>query len=304
MIVRPRSHWLRMLFIWRGSVIARILPQLGVTVALAIVVVCNESFLRRHGLILTAVPFTLLGITLAIFLGFRNTVSYDRYWEARKLWGALLNDSRSLARQVLTLAAVDTDARRRFVHAQIALAHALRHELRGSDTGDELRALLPPQWQARCIGARYPSTMILLMLAEAQRPWRDADAVPPLLAAELDRSLVRLTDAVGGCERIASTPLPFAYSVLLHRTIYLYSFLLPFGLVETIGALTPLIVAFISYTFFALEALAEEIAEPFGTEPHDLALSAMSRNIEISLREMLGESPLPDAPRPQHYLLQ
>lgn len=304
MIVRPRSHWLRMLFVWRGSVLTRILPQLGLTTSLAIVVVCFQPFLHDHGLILTAVPFTLLGITLAIFLGFRNTVSHDRYWEARRLWGALLNDNRSLARQALTLTQTDAVARSRFVHAQIALVHALRHELRGSDAGDELRALLPAEWQSRCIGARHPSTLVLLLLAQTLQQWREADAMPPVIAVEIDRSLTRLTDAVGGCERIANTPLPFAYSVLLHRTIYLYSFLLPFGLVELIGALTPLIVAFISYTFFALEALAEEIAEPFGLEPHDLALNAMARDIEISLREMLGETPLPEPLQPQDYLLQ
>lgn len=304
MIVRPRSHWLRMLFIWRGSVISRILPQLGVVTALASLVSYFHVPLVAHGLVLTTVPFTLLGITLAIFLGFRNTVSYDRYWEARKLWGGLLNDSRSLTRQVLTLSGAPREAQQRFVHALIGCIDSLVRELRGDETREALRTLLPAPWQPRCIDARNPSTMILLSLAEELQRWRDAGALTPILAAELERSLVRLTDAVGGCERIAGTPMPFAYSVLLHRTIYLYSFLLPFGLIDTIGYLTPLIVAFISYTFFALEALAEEIAEPFGTEPHDLALSAMARNIEISLREMLGEQPLPEPLRPQRYLLQ
>jgi putative membrane protein len=101
---------------------------------------------------------------------------------------------------------------------------------------------------------------------------------------------------LGGCERIASTPIPFAYSVIIHRTIYLYSFLLPFGLIDTVRLMTPVMVAFISYTFFALEALAEEIQEPFGLEPNDLPLDAMSVMIEVTLREMIGETDLPEIP--------
>jgi putative membrane protein len=111
------------------------------------------------------------------------------------------------------------------------------------------------------------------------------------------------TEALGGCERIASTPIPFTYAVITHRTIYLYCVLLPFGLVDAIGPMTPVIVAFIAYTFFALEALAAEIEEPFGTEANDLPLDAMSRMIEATLREMMGEM-LPDPePVPKDFNL-
>jgi len=107
---------------------------------------------------------------------------------------------------------------------------------------------------------------------------------------------------LGGCERIANTPLPFTYSVILHRSAYLYCTLLPFGLVDSIGAMTPLIVAFVSYTFFALEALSDEIEEPFGTMGNDLALDALVAGINASLREMLGETP-PPAPVPDENFI-
>ena len=103
-----------------------------------------------------------------------------------------------------------------------------------------------------------------------------------------DAQLNELSAVVGGCERIASTPIPFAYGVLLHRTVYAYCFLLPFGLVDSIGMATPLISVFVSYTLIALEAIASDIAEPFGTQPNCLALDAMSRNIERSLLELCG----------------
>jgi putative membrane protein len=115
----------------------------------------------------------------------------------------------------------------------------------------------------------------------------------------MQRALDGLSLALGSCERIANTPLPFTYSVILHRSVYLYCALLPFGLVDSIGLVTPLVVTFVSYTFFALEALSDEIENPFGMEANDLALDTMVAGINSSLREMMGEVapavPLPDA---------
>jgi putative membrane protein len=107
--------------------------------------------------------------------------------------------------------------------------------------------------------------------------------------AAFDHNLNQLSNIVGGCERIASTPIPFPYSVLLHRTVYIYCCLLPFGLVDSIGWMTPLIVAFIGYTFIALDAIVNEIEEPFGEAPNDLALNTICQTIETSLLEMLGQ---------------
>ena len=112
----------------------------------------------------------------------------------------------------------------------------------------------------------------------------------------MEQPLGRLTEALGGCERIASTPIPFTYSVIIHRTIYSYCLLLPFGLVDAIGPMTPVIVAFIAYTFFALEALGSEIEEPFGTAANDLALDQLCWTIETAVLESLGRSG--DAPPP------
>ncbi|WP_028007179.1 bestrophin family protein [Solimonas flava] len=303
MIVRPRSHWLRMLFVWRGSVIPHILPQLALIAAVAAVVTLADGAVFGHKLALTAVPFTLLGITLAIFLGFRNTVSYERYWEARKLWGGLLNDSRSLARQVLTVADAAPERQREIVYALIAFVHALRHQLRGSRADADLARLLPADAAAALGGARFVPALLLLRLGESLRALRREGALEPVLLPALEQTLSRLSDVLGGCERIAGTPIPFAYSLLLHRTIYLYSFLLPFALVDAIGAVTPLIVVFIAYTFFGLEALAEEIQDPFGVEQNDLPLAAMSDSIEATLREMLGEGALPPPRAARDYVL-
>ncbi|SCK23107.1 putative membrane protein [Variovorax sp. HW608] len=294
MIVRPRPNWFRMLFVWRGSVLPVILPQLLATTAFAILVTLLHGRVFAWKIPLNFVPFSLIGLTLAIFLGFRNSTSYARYWEARTLWGLLLNETRALLRQALTLVDPPSDAST-LAARLIAFVHALRHQLRMTDPSADLERLLPAQDCARLQTALYKPAMLLLMAGEWLRDRRQAGQLSPALVQAMEIPLGRLTEALGGCERIAGTPIPFTYSVIIHRTIYLYCVLLPFGLVDAIGPTTPVIVAFIAYTFFALEALGAEIEEPFGTEPNDLALDAMSAMIESTLREMMGEAQPPQS---------
>ncbi len=300
MIVRPRPNWLRMLFVRRGSILTKILPQLGAITALSILVVIFHGELLHWKVTLTTVPFSLVGVALAIFLGFRNSASYDRYWEARKLWGKLLTDSRNAARQYMTFVSADP---RPFVQGLAAYVHSVRHQLRNTDNTADAKRLLPEDMMPRLQDRRTPPLQIMMWLSERLRQHRQTGEISPILAAELDRSLTGLNDAFGGCERIAYTPLPFTYSVILHRTVYLYCFMLPFGLLDAIGIMTPLMVAFVAYTFFAVEALSDEIEEPFGLLPNDLALDAMAVNIESALLEMLGDRDLPEPVQPVNYLL-
>ena len=283
-----------MLFVWRGSVLSDIAPQLLWTTAFAVLVTVLHGRLFQWKVPLNFVPFSLIGLTLAIFLGFRNSTSYSRYWEARTLWGTLLNETRTLVRQALTLTDAPSEATTPAMRL-IAFVHALRHQLRGTDPSADLARLLPEEDRARLRTTRFKPAVLLLMVGEWLRDQRQQGQLDPTLAQAMEHPLGRLTEALGGCERIAGTPIPFTYSVIIHRTIYLYCVLLPFGLVDAIGPMTPVVVAFIAYTFFALEALGAEIEEPFGTQPNDLALDAMSRTIESTLREMLGE-PQPVVP--------
>jgi putative membrane protein len=114
----------------------------------------------------------------------------------------------------------------------------------------------------------------------------------------IDRQLSRLSYVLGGCERIKSTPIPYPYILMLHRVVHVYCFLLPFCLVDTIGWFTPFAVCVLAYTFFGLDALGDQIADPFDTLPNDLPLEAMCRNIEIAVLELLDEpAPAPLEPR-------
>ena len=308
MIVRERPSGWRLFFVVRGSVVPKIAPQIVATVALSAIVAWFHGVFFARDLTFTATPFTILGLALSIFLGFRNSAAYDRFWEGRKLWGELIIASRTLARQVRTLVggadSPQVEAlRRRMVHTCIAFAHALRHHLRGTDPTPEITPLLDPDRLARILASgNRPQALVQSLGDDLRRCMLDGLVAPPVVPA-LDATLHSLDIILAGCERIRSTPIPFSYTLLLHRTAYLYCFLLPFGLVDTVGAATPLVVGLVSYTFFGLDALGDEIEEPFGTMPNDLPLAAICRTIEINLREALGERPLPAPLEPVDYVL-
>jgi putative membrane protein len=119
----------------------------------------------------------------------------------------------------------------------------------------------------------------------------------------LDRNLIELSSILGGCERIASTPVPFGYAVMIHRVVYFYCAMLPFGLVDGIAWMTPVVTLVMAYSFIALDLLAAELEMPFGRDENDLALDAISLNIELSIRELSGE-PMEKKPlQPVDYVL-
>lgn len=294
MIIRKNDNWFRMLFIWKGSVLPKILPRLFLLLLLSVAIVYFKGTFFEYKIPLNPAPFTLFGIALALFLGFRNSASYDRFWEARKIWGALLNDTRSLARQAITLSGYEKDGKEihAFIHYLISFTYALKHQLRFTDAGSDLQKRLHPAMAEKINAAVYKPIMLMKVMGEWVQQARSVGKIDTILQAAFDTNLSNLSTIVGGCERIASTPIPYTYRVLLHRTVYIYCLLLPFGFVDSLGWFTPLIVVFIAYTFVALEAIADEIEDPFGLEDNDLALNAMCLMIETTLLEM-AELPLP-----------
>ncbi|MDN5289038.1 MAG: hypothetical protein JWR38_5312 [Mucilaginibacter sp.] len=297
MIVRKNENWFRMLFIWDGSVLPKILPRLILLFILSVSIVFLKGTVFHFKIPLNPAPFTLFGIALALFLGFRNNASYDRFWEARKLWGALLNDTRSLARQAIVLSGYPPDSKETtlFINYLISFVYALKHQLRQTDALEDLRKRLPEALVTKISGAIFKPVMLMKEMGLWIKESRDENRMDSIIQVAFDDNLGKLSDIIGGCERVASTPIPYTYRVLLHRTVYVYCFLLPFGFVDSLGWFTPLIVTFIAYTFVALEAIADEIEEPFGLESNDLALNAMTFMIETTLLEISGQ-PVPESP--------
>jgi putative membrane protein len=312
MIIRDRPSGLKLFLLLRGSVLPRILPTLLLNIAVATFVTWSHGALWDLKITLTTIPFTLIGLPLAIFLGFRNNTAYARFWEGRKLWGELLHRSRSLARQCTSLidypapaaaASGLDDARVRMVYRAIAYAQALRDLLRRQQSAAEMQALLlADEFAAMEQSSSKPDFLMLQMGMDLRQCMKDG-RIEPCLAVSIDATLTAMTAAGASCERIKNTPIPFSYTLLLHRTAYLYCFLLPFGLVDSIGFMTPFVVAIVAYTFFGLDALGDEIAEPFGREPNDLPLDALCRTIEIDLREALRDQYVPAPLKPANYFL-
>lgn len=302
-LILNRRTWLQQVFFLRRVSSSSLWKRVAVSGLLATIVTVVEQVWGAFALHnLTPLPFTLVGLALSIFLGFRNNTSYDRFWEGRKLWGQVVNTSRSFARQVFTLIAPSSpdaawlarrdDLRRELLYAMIAYVHALRRHLREDDLLPELAPWQPERLE-RVTSSRNRPIALLHELGVRLRELYDEGLIHAQHLPVLEASLTTLTDVQGACERIRATPIPASYTVLMHRIVMLYCLGLPFGIVSTVGLFTPVVALIVAYAFYGLDAVGHEIEDPFGFDPNDLPLDAISRMIEVDLRQRLGETDLP-----------
>ena len=303
MIVRPQQHWMRLIFVWHGSVLSKIFSRLLLNFLLSIAVIIMLPWYTMLGIKFTLAPFSILGVAIALFLGFRNNACYSRYVEARHLWGQLMIASRSLLREVKTTLPDDAELGQ-FVRLQIAFAHCLRMTLRRNPQAKPLAKYLSEKDLQTVFAAQSPANRILLLMGEWLAVRRRNGQLSDILFHSLNNRLNDMSAVLAGCERIANTPVPFAYTLILHRTVYLFCIMLPFALVVDLHYMTPFISVLISYTFISLDTLAEELEDPFGTENNDLPLDAICNAIEIDLLQMNDETNVPAKHMPdKHYQL-
>lgn len=309
MIIKEKVAWLRLLFYFRGTSFEKTWPRILAVTVVSVIVTYVELYYNIQNYTLTTTPFTLIGIALGIFLGFRNSAAYDRFWEGRKLWGALVNTARTLARQAYSLidARQDDKAlmgfREKFVRRVIAFVHALRCHLRHEDPAVDIEKFLSQQDFTAVIASTHRPLAILQQLGRDLAYARNQGWLHELNAPFIDAQLAELSNILGACERINNTPIPFTYSILIHRIVAAYCFFLPFGLVEVSGILTPAVVLFISYAFLELDAIGDEIENPFGKDPNDLPLSTISRTIESNLLELIDSPECPEPLKPVNNIL-
>jgi len=229
------------------------------------------------------VPFTVFGVALSLFLGFRNNAAYDRWWEARRLWGGLVADTRALIREAELFLGPGDESRALLTHQRDFL-HGLRRALRG-----EAAEGPAPEAALQAMNG---------VLAAARAGAR----LDGFGARTLSGRLASITLAQAGCERIRFTPLPYVYSLLIFRTSWLYCLLLPLALLEGPGWMAPVFVSIVAYVFFGLAEVTEELAHPFGATANALPLAAICRTCDIALAEALGE-PVPPPLQPVGYRL-
>lgn len=296
MIVRPKPNLLGILFSLKGSIAKRIALRSLLVTLLASVIVLVETLHPAYFSKVNATPFTLLGLSLSIFMSFRNNACYDRWWEGRKQLGQMIIDVRSLIRETQVLS--DPAERAGLLRSVCGFAHGLVARLRHEDEAQAIKLWSPfqanhpnlPDNLLQQVGARFSALAEQGVISE----WR---------YTQLEARLVSLSQVQASCERIKSTPLPFPYTLLLHRTIYLFCILLPFAMAEPLGWLTPVFTAIVSYTFFGLDEIGDDLEDPFGFDENDLPCNAILRTLEREVLAALGETDLPPPLEPVEYVL-
>ena len=292
-----------LLFSWRGTILPKILPPLGVVMLISTIIGGLSYIGYFHFPELPLVGFTLIGVVLSIFLGFKNSACYDRWWEARKLWGLLIATARHFDRDCRIL----SQARReRVIQHVIVFANVLPDRLR-HQTANPTELIQTSGMSQQAITQLYqqanaPQYTLSLIQWELMQALKEGE-ISDIIYTQMNQYVTELSLVLTGCDRIATTPLPFAYSVLLNRTVYFFCFMLPFSLGSTLGLATPLLVGILAYTFLGLDALSSEIEEPFGTQSNDLPLDAMVRTIEIELLGTLGKPTPPPIQAQDNNLL-
>ncbi|MDR6432098.1 bestrophin family protein [Brucella pseudogrignonensis] len=306
MIIRPRPPLWKLFFILKGSIVTRILPQIFAVFVLSMVVVwAHRAFPGWVPAFNNGTAFALLGIALSIFLGFRNNACYDRWWEARKVFGKLVYVTRGFARATLVLDQLPgmEGAREKLLHYTIAFTQSMVPHLRPGDGQAKAHKWLTVGEQKALAGSRNGPDYILRKIGALLAELRGAGRIDAIDFQTLNTSVSGLSEVQAASERLRFTPVPFGYTLLLHRTAYLFCFFIPFGFADMLGWGTPFATTLVAYTFFGLDALGDELEEPFGTLPNDLPIGAIADTIEINLREALGETDLPQLPQPKDYLL-
>lgn len=302
MIVRARPRSWELLWMWRLSILPRIAGRVLVVACLAGVVSWAEHRSPAAFRTFSVAPFTLLGIALSIFLGFRNNACYDRWWEARRQLGGLIGEMRSFARVLVTTPGGDRDRRARAVRQAIGYTYALMAHLRGEAMPPEVFLYAPAETPARA-SANAPDALLRSLGMEIGSMLAEGE-FGEIVYSRLDERLSSFASMQVACERIKSTPTPFTYTLLLHRTAYAFCFLLPLGLVGTFGWGTPVFCAVVAYAFFGLDALGDELQEPFGEWMNALPLTAMARTVEVSLLEAIDAPEIPELLQPVDSVLR
>lgn len=258
-----------------------------------------KHFLNEY---LPLIPFQLpaiLGTAISLILAFNINQSYDRWWEARKVWGAIVNDSRSLVLQLVQFVAPSEEGNeriRKMAYRQMAWCYSLGQSLRAQSPITAEQEHMLSQEDLGFVDRQNNKPYALLMLHSLDlKALHDAKALNSFQQVQLDSTLTRLCDSMGKAERINNTVFPVTYRIFIHFFIYLFLVILSLALVETIGFWEILILPLVASTFFLIEKTARHMQDPFRNKPTDTSVTAIARTIEINLKQILQE---PNVPKP------
>jgi ion channel-forming bestrophin family protein len=278
--------WLKHIFnVAKSDTLYRLWPQMIFMALISLLITYLElkyigeyNFLKDTGVI-----YSLIGFVLSLLLVFRTNTAYDRWWEGRRKWGELLNNSRNLAikLKVAGLTSSDVDFFERMIHN---FSIALKEHLRQGVNLNELN--LTDEEKTKLTNYEHlPNAIVLLMYERLSAAKKDG-YINEIEFQTIDVNLNELLNISGACERIRNTPIPYSYSLFLKKFIFIYVSTVPIAFVATLGYGTVLMAVFVFYVLVSMEILAEEIEDPFGTDDNDLPLDEICSRIQENLKEI------------------
>lgn len=294
MISYNPKEWFTFIFrIHKADTVNKLAPMIiGICVYSAIIAYLELEYWRLSSTSYVRnipVMHTLLGFAISMLLVFRTNTAYDRWWEGRKLWGSLVNNSRNLAIKLAAMLSPEEKTTRSFFRNIIpAFAHSLHNHLRKEQTrielfeGEEHKHV----FSSIDMEKHIPNQLASLMFQHIQQLYREGKLTGEQLLF-LNTELQSFTDICGACERIKNTPIPFSYSVFIKKFIFIYVMTLPFGYVFQLGFLVIPVVAIVFYVLASLELIAEEIEDPFGGDANDVPTEKLSQNIQRHVAEII-----------------
>jgi putative membrane protein len=290
-----RSFWHEAVAL-QGSVTPRILPYVLAFGAYACAVCgaawwIEQTWQKQIGLEVAPYEVAGAGAVLGVLLVFRTNAGYDRWWEARKLWGGIVNQSRNLAISALSYGPVGDEWKDNFVRWTASFAHVARTSLRSEPVPPEVVALIGPSGAEQIAAANHRPSFVARRLGNLLRDARDKSQLDGFAFLQLDKERATLIDHIGACERILKTPLAKVYSIKIRRFIALFLLTLPFALLHRTNCdwLVPLITMLVAYPLVSLDQIGIELQNPFSASNlSHLPLEDISKNIEGNLLGLLS----------------
>lgn len=282
----PKS-WFTIIFqLHKYDTFRQLLPTMAVLAVLTSVFCYVEIELLNLEFTSTMAVHSLIGFVISLLLVFRTNTAYDRWWEGRKQWGALVNNTRNLSIKLSNIVPEDQPERRQLFRVLITnYVFAMKEHLRNGVLPFELENHADFDIDKTVERDHVPNAIAQQLYAHILLLKKDG-----LISDEqqivLDNEFRALTDIIGACERIKKTPIPYSYSAFIKKFIFLYVMSLPFGVVRDFGYSTIFVVVFIFYILASLELIAEEIEDPFGTDANDLPTDTLAQTIQANLKEL------------------
>jgi ion channel-forming bestrophin family protein len=297
MIHYDPHKWLDHFFDIKGSLVREISWRVTACLIWTTTVVAIHYYVRP--IAIPSLLHSLVGLALGLLLVFRTNASYDRFWEGRKLWGGIVNETRNLIRCAAAVLEGDRELLHELTRWTAIFPYAAARGLRGQDGIGPLAVRLPVEAVTEVACAQHAALAVALRITGVLNRARRQGLISDILFTSLDQNTQQLVGYLGGCERIRKTPLPFAYVVHLRRALVLYCYTLPFALVSSYGWYTIIDVVIVAYVFFGIEEIGVEIEGPFGNDDNDLPLDDICETIHRNLYALAGIETLPSEPLPE-----